>query len=116
MSSKLHSNQSVTSGIESELIVIKTEKENIVTVKEMYHDIIKEQLVLGVSVEAPNGDWYQKEQNFDVENWVKLSGSHITMWPKNSSDGKELDISNREFYKKIPEIWLIPLRRNKNAE
>lgn len=112
--SKLHSNQTGTSGIESELIVIKTEKENIVTVKDMYHDIIKEQLVLGVSVEAPNGDWYQKEQNFDVENWIKLPGSHITKWLKNSSAGKELEMTTREFYKKIPEIWVITERRQSN--
>jgi len=108
------SNQTDRSELENQIIIIKTDKENIITVKEMYHDVIKEQLVLGVSVEAPNGDWYEKDQNFDVDKWGKLPGCHINKWKKDSNHYEILDITTREFYKKIPEIWCLTSRRDSN--
>jgi len=97
------------------LIIVECGSEHVITTHSIYHQVIEEQLRKGKDVKAPNGDWYEHERNYDEETFRPLSGYHILRYPQGKTPFERIG-SQKEFLKKIPEIWQITSRRNSNAE
>lgn len=102
------------------LIVIHTDYEDVITVPSMIFQVVDKYLRKGKGVKSPNGDWYERERNYDPETLNPKSGYHVLKYPKGKSPYQNVGSWN-VFKEKIIEIWSpdkfkeVPLLGNKTT-
>lgn len=85
--------------------VINIGSEKIICQQSNYIELVIEYLKKGKMVEAPNGDWYEKERNMDFDKWIMKKGFHIIRYPQGTSPFERLNDLNDFIKNDVPKIW-----------
>ena len=86
------------------LRIVRCTNERIICVRENYHETIEDAIRKRKCVKSDNGDWYERERNYDPETLMPRSGYHIIKWTNGLAPYEDVG-SDKQFFKRIPEIW-----------